>query len=320
MRAIPYESFAPRLTGVATGYLHHGYAESLSEFGDPFILPRSGGWILKRQIPGFPDHDAMGCYPLFACQDWSQLDRDLAEIGGGLVSLALVTDPFGEYDPAYLRRCFEAVAVAYKEHYVVDLGRFDDSFASSRHRSYARRALKGLSVERCDEPSEHIDEWVSLYDNLIARHGIRGVSAFSSKAFAGQLKVPGIVAFRALHKELTVGMTLWYRRGSLGYYHLGAYSAAGYELRASYALFWSAIRYFAANGLRWLNLGAGAGAAAGSNKTDGLARFKRGWATGTRTAYFCGRVFDLERYRDITKAKGIYSTSYFPAYREGEFY
>jgi hypothetical protein len=302
---------------MSTGYLHHSYAESLAGFGAPAVLPKSGGWILKRQIPSFPFHDARGCYPLFACQDWSQLQADLEEIGGQLVSLALVTDPFGEYDPAYLRRCFKDVAVAYKEHFVVELSRIDDTFASSRHRGYARKALKDLSVEKCDEPTEHIDEWVGLYDNLIARHAIKGVSAFSREAFDKQLRVPGIVAFRSTHKENTVGMTLWYARGKYGYYHLGAYSKTGYQLRASYALFWTAIRYFAASGFQWLNLGAGAGV--DGNNSDGLSQFKRGWATGTRTAYFCGRIFDQERYRDITKAKGISSTGYFPAYRKGEF-
>ena len=83
-----------------TGYMHPGYVESLKEFGTPRALPRCRGWILERQIPGYPYHDAMGCYPLFACQDWSQLHLDLEEVGSELVSLALVTDPFGEYDEA----------------------------------------------------------------------------------------------------------------------------------------------------------------------------------------------------------------------------
>jgi len=42
----------------------------------------------------------MGCYPIFACMDWSQLHIDLGHIGDDLVSLALVTDPFVEYDEA----------------------------------------------------------------------------------------------------------------------------------------------------------------------------------------------------------------------------
>ena len=42
-----------------TGYLHPRYAASLSEFGDPLHLPRSGGWLLKRPVGGILV-DAMG--------------------------------------------------------------------------------------------------------------------------------------------------------------------------------------------------------------------------------------------------------------------
>jgi hypothetical protein len=300
-----------------TGYMHPGYAESLAEFGTPRELPRCGGWILERQIPGFPYRDAMGCYPLFCCQDWSQLHADLEDLDDEWVSLALVTGPFGEYDTAYLHRCFRDIVLPFKQHFIVDLSRPIDTFVSSHHRRYARKALRDVQVERCQDPTQFNDEWVDLYATLIGRHNIKGIAAFSRLAFAKQLKVPGLVVFRAVCKEITVGMALWYIQEEVGYYHLAAYSDTGYKLRASFALFWSAIEYFAGQGLRWLNLGAGAGIS--GNGADGLSRFKRGWSTGTRTAYFCGRIFNPERYTEIVKAKGITATDYFPAYRKGEF-
>jgi len=300
-----------------TGYAHPTYAQSLAEFGTPLELSRCGGWILVRQIPGFPYHDAMGCYPLFACQDWSQLHADLEEIGNGLVSLSLVTDPFGEYDTTYLHQCFRDMVIPFKEHFIIDLSRPMDTFVCQHHRRYARKALQQLCVERCEEPTQFINEWNSLYGALIERHAINGILTFSKSAFLKQLSVPGVVAFRAVCEQTTVSMLLWYVQGEVGYYHLGASSDVGYELRASFALFWSAIGYFAANRLRWLNLGAGAGVQGDS--TDGLTRFKRGWSTGTRIAYFCGRIFDHARYSEIVKAKGVSATNYFPAYRKGEF-
>ena len=300
-----------------TGYLHPGYVQSLCEFGTPRELPRSGGWILERQIPGFPYHDAMGCYPIFACQDWSQLCADLEDIGNDLVSLSLVTDPLGEYDPAYLHRCFEDVVIPFKEHFVIDLSHPLDTFVCGHHRRYTRKALRQLHIERCEDPSQFTNEWVDLYATLIERHNIKGILAFSELAFGKQLSVSGIVAFRAVYEETTVGMLLWYVQGEVGYYHLGASSATGYELRASFALFWTAIEYLAAAGLRFLNLGAGAGVR--NNSTDGLTRFKRGWSNGTRTAYFCGRIFDQTTYTDIVETKGIAVVDYFPAYRKGEF-
>jgi hypothetical protein len=51
----------------------------------------------------------------------------------------------------------------------------------------------------------------------------------------------------------------------------------------------------------------------------GLTRFKRGWATGTRPVYFCGRIFQRERYEQLARQGGAPVSGYFPAYRHGEF-
>ncbi len=112
-------------------------------------------------------------------------------------------------------------------------------------------------------------------------------------------------------------MSLSYVQGNVVYTHLIACNALGYELDSSYALYWCEIEYFRSRGLKWLNLGAGAGVH--GNGRDGLTWFKRGWATGTRTAYLCGRIFDRQAYDQIVKAKGVADTGYFPAYRAGEF-
>jgi hypothetical protein len=112
-------------------------------------------------------------------------------------------------------------------------------------------------------------------------------------------------------------MVLWYIMGNTGYYHLAAYSEEGYQLKSSFALFWHSIEYFAEIGLEWLCLGAGPGTR--GRNADGLSRFKQGWATGTRTAFFCGRIFKPERYALLARARNRGDTLYFPAYRQGEF-
>lgn len=300
-----------------SGYRHSRYAKSLAEFGVPRALPHSKGWILERAIQGFPHHDGMGCYPLFACQDWSQLDADMIEIGGDLVSLALVTDPFGDYDIMQLKQCFKDMVIPFKKHFCVDLSCPMERFVCRHHQRYARKALEHLHVERCRDSSRCVDDWTELYQCLVHRHGIKGIAAFSRIAFAEQFKVPGLVAFRALHHSITIGMLLWYVQNDVAYYHLGAYRPLGYDLRASFALFWHAIEYFRTSGLKWLGLGAGAGIEASA--MDGLSRFKHGWSTGTRTAYFCGRIFNRRRYSELVEAKGTAGTNYFPAYRKGEF-
>jgi hypothetical protein len=305
-----------RSTPVA--YAHGDYADSLSEFGKPRQLLRSGGWILERDIPNSSLKDAMGCYPLFSCSDWAGLRDDLEGYrGDNIIALSLVADPFGAYTASYLKECFNAKVIQFKEHFVTDLTRSMNSYVSAHHRRYARKGLRELQIEQSIGPDDWIDDWVRLYGHLISRHRIRGISAFSPAAFARQLCVPGVQAFRALHQSEVIGMVLWYVREDVAYYHLGAYDPTGYRMRASFPLFWLAMERFAEAGLRWVNLGAGAGLNA--DHVDGLTSFKRGWATDTRPVYFCGHVFDHARYDDLVQSRGISETTYFPAYRQGEF-
>jgi hypothetical protein len=249
--------------------------------------------------------------------DWSRLPLDVEALGEEVVSLAIVTDPFGEYDEKLLRGCFKDVTQVFKKHFIVELGSPLAKFVSSHNRRYAHKALETIDVEKCEDPFEFANDWVRLYENLVARYEIKGIPAFSSTSLTRQLHVPGIVAFRAIHEDETVGMLLWYKQNEVGYYHLGAYSDRGYSLRASFALFWSAIDYFSSTDLKWLSLGGGVGVR--SDGTDGLSRFKRGWATGSRPVYFCGRIFDNDAYSKIVKARGCAKTDYFPAYRAGEY-
>lgn len=299
-----------------SGYLNPLYPQSLIEFGDPLEFPASKGWILKRPIAGTVSFDGMGCYPIFACEKWANLEKDLDGVGRELVSLVLVTDPFGEYNQEDLRRQFQDLARPYKEHFVIDLQQRPRDFVTAHHQRNARKALKMVKVEMYTEALPWLDEWFALYNHLIDRHHIQGITRFSREAFARQMKIPGIVVFRAVVDGQAAGMLLWYKQNDIGYYHLGAYNDLGYQRNASFALFWTLMEYFSDAKVRWLSLGAGAGTE--SDGGDGLTRFKRGWSTGTRTAYLCGRIFDPERYRKLVEAKHISATSFFPAYRLGE--
>ena len=301
----------------SAGYLHPLYSQSLFEFGEPVELSTCKGWILKRPIPKVPFFDGMGPYPIFTCENWSGLEKDLEDLSDQLISLSLVTDPFGNYTQKDLQRYFRDVARPFKEHFIVDLEQKIQAFVSYHHQRNARKALQIVKVDVWQNPIRFLDEWCSLYDNLIERHNITGMTRFSRASFARQLSVPGMIAFRATAGKKVVGMLLWAVQNNIGYYHLGAYSSEGYELKASFALFWTLLHYFKNIGLDWLCLGAGAGLHGDQN--DGLARFKRGWATGTRTAFFCGRIFDAEKYKETVLAHKIKVTNYFPAYRAGEF-
>lgn len=303
---------APELTG----YLHPEYAAALGEFGRPRALLRSGGWLLERTVPGGSCQDAMGCYPLFSCLDWSGLKADIDALASDLVAVSLVTDPFGRYSEETLQTCFAGKVVPYKQHFVADLRLARESYVSRHHRYYASRARSAVEIDRCDEPAGLLDEWLPLYDHLIARHQLRGIKAFSRQSFARQLAVPGAVLLRAKQDGHTIGAHIWYRQDDVVHSHLAAANQAGYDLNVSYALYWFALETFAGQAV-WINFGAGAGL--NTDGADGLTRFKRGWATGTRLAYFCGRIFDRARYDAALAARGLQDNDYFPAYRQGEF-
>jgi hypothetical protein len=297
------------------GYASHAYAESLAEFGAPLELPRCGGWLLARPIPdAAPLSDAMGCYPLFACRDWRGLGDDLAELADRapeLVCVSLVTDPFADAPAEQLAAALPEVCYQFKQHFVTDLSRPLETVLPSHHRRHVRKALAAVEVRETTADSAALAQWPALYQQLIERHAIAGLARFSPQSFARQARVPGFAAFSAWDGDALCGTTLWYAARGVAYYHLAAYADRGYELGASYALFWTALAHFAKLGVGWAALGAGAGTAAAAS---GLTRFKQGWATDTRPVYFGGRVLNHAAYRRLT-ADVPPGLNYFPAYR-----
>lgn len=272
--------------------------------------------MLYRPVPGFDWIDAMGGYPLFSCPRWDALPLDLAALDADVIALSLVSDPFGAPGPAVLHRWFPDMCEPFKEHFVVDLQQSPARFVDSHHRRNAHKALRHAEIEVLPNAIAAHSDWVGLYQSLCLRHGISGMRAFSPESFWWQLHVPGMVVMQARVEGEVAGMVLWIQSDDVAYYHLGAYSEAGYSHKVSFAIFWTALEYFGAK-CRWLGLGAAAGL--NPQADDGLTRFKRGWATGTRTAYILGRVGDHARYDQLARHFGRVDSKYFPSYRAGEF-
>jgi hypothetical protein len=296
------------------GYAHADYARSLSEFGDPLPLSRCDGWLLGRGIPDSEWRDAMGPYPLFFCEDWSQISSDLGDLAPDVVSVVLVADPFAATDVGQLGEAFDHV-VRFKEHYVIDLDQDPHVFVRASHRAQARRALRSVEVQVADRPWDLSGDWQRLFETLCRRHAITGIRAFSPRAFEKQLRIDGLVMFVASAGTEVVGLDLWYVDHEIAYGHLAAFSDLGYELGASYATKWTMLEHFKGR-VRWVDL---MGTPGRSNTTgDGLAAFKSGWSTGTRPTYLCGRILNPELYDELTSRSGRESSDYFPAYRDGE--
>lgn len=268
--------------------------------------------MLVRAIDGDESADAVGPYPLFACSDWEGLAEDVEELAPDLVSVVLVTDPFGSWQPPELERAFPDVCRPFKEHFVADLSRPFNERTSKHHRRDLARALRRTEVEAAADPRPYLAEWVALYGELSARHDIAGAATFSERSFAKQFELHGLTLFRATAGTELHGAALWLVDGAVAYYHLAAYTEAGYRSGASYALVAAALYHFADKGLEWAALGAGAGL--GGAADGGLTRFKAGWASGTRNVYLCGRVLDRRRYDELVAARGG-DPAYFPAYR-----
>lgn len=295
------------------GYRSRVYAEAHREWGTPRHLPGCKGWLLERSIPGTSWHDATCCYPLFACGDWSRLEEDVRSPGDGCVSVSMVTDPFASVAADDLERCFTFVH-AWKEHLVVDLSKRASHILPVRHRRNLATAARHVDVEVCEQPEDHLEEWCRLYDFLCRRHAVKGHRAFSQRSFAAQLRTPGVVMLRAHVGEAVVGMHLWFVDRDIAYGHLGATSQQGYEAMASYPLYATAIEHFSRT-LSWASLGAAPGL--GQSADSGLLRFKRGWATGVKPVFFCGKIVDERRYTQL--ASGCVENSFFfPRYRAGE--
>lgn len=296
----------------ATGYLHRSYAESLSEWGAVRRLPRAGSWAIERSVPGSDRRDAVGCYPLMVCEEWEALSEDLGPAGKEWVTFMAVPDPLGAPDEDKLRRIFPDHVQRFKTHYVVELERWTRA-PRPGHRARLRSAAARVETDVGPARRDLLDQWSALYADLVERHAIRGLPAFSRRSFAAQLAVPGMHVARAVSGGETVAMSLWATHNGHAYYHLAASSPRGYELSAAYAMVDSAIRYLRALGLVLLDLGGAAGLR--ERHDDGLASFKRGWATAERPAQFCGRILDPDAYRSLIAQR---RTAYFPAYRAGE--
>lgn len=307
--ACPNRPILPRISREVGGYASREYLECASPAAATYWLPRSEGGLVLEGIPGTPYTDTRGAYPLFAVANWDALDRDLSEVADW-VSLRGVPDPLTAPSPERLRSTFPDLCRAYKTHHIVNLGGGYEGPYAAGHRRNLRKAKRQNTVVRLVDPASAHGDWVSLYSGLIQTRAIAGPARLCPMELAAHLRLSCVTAYRAESEGIAVAMSLWIRDEDRLYYHLGAASEAGYASGAMFAMFDQALAEAGESGVKRVLLGAGAGME--GDPSDGLNRFKAGWANASATAFLCGRIFDSDAYARLSAGR---QGNYFPAYR-----
>jgi hypothetical protein len=310
-------------------YATEAYARSLSHWGETFRVPEWGCDVLLREVVAAPDGgavprrgavprsgtelvrgvDAAGTYPIAVLPADADLGRGLERLRQhGVISVTLVMDDFHRPPLEELRRHFSVVR-PFKTHHI---RRTALPFAYDKHHRYeVRRSLHKVMAMPFDL-GHQVGEWAALYGDLMRRHDLSGIHDFSADHYEALGRMAGVTAIGAFVGERLVSAHLWVSDGRCVHSHLAASNSEGYELNAAYAVYDASIRHFADAEL--LNFGGGAGVS--DDPSDGLARFKRGFANDTAPAYVCGAVLDAVRYDELVRHNGVApDTLFFPAYR-----
>lgn len=268
-------------------------------------------YVVRRSVDAMSDAcgvDAAGCYPV------SPFEQDIDLLAGfdslrsqGCVSVVMVADPVLRPCERQLSDAFD-ICRPFKTHYLYDRRKGPVRY-SKHHRYEVRRARADV---REIELAEHLDDWVSLYRNLMRRHSITGSAAFSDCALQAMSRIGGLVSFGAFVEDRMVACHLWLRAGDTVHSHLAASNSVGRDCGAAYLLYDRAIRHF--ESAQTIDFGGAAGLI--EDSSNGLARFKRGFANDFAPTYLCGKILDRKRYDALSAANDTpQQVDFFPAYR-----
>jgi hypothetical protein len=288
-------------------YATQAYVQSLAHMGSAISVPEWGCWLISRPIEG-KLFDICGPYPIATISSGADLSGGMETLRkSGAVSVTLALDDFHRPGLEQLRSHFDFVR-PFKTHYLVD--RNAGNIQPSRHHRYEiNRALKKVAVREIALEA-YLSEWEGIYRNLITRHNLEGgAHDFSQDHFEALAAMKDVRCIGAFSGDELVAAHLWVAHADCVHSHLACSSDLGYTLRALYAVNHYSIQLF--NAARIVNLGGGAGTS--NEPTDGLARFKRGFANTTSNGYICGQILDSKTYQLLVK--NSQDSEYFPLYR-----
>lgn len=277
------------------------------------VVSNSGiGW-LRRDIPESGNIDHCGPYPLVSIKDYEKAYRDLDLLRDlGSVSAVFVTDPFCEREASGELSAL-TLCRPYKTHYIVDTASPWRENLTKHHRQelrYAEREKVTVNIFPAD--ASYGETFWNLYRVLIARHGITGIQALSKTIVEAQCALNGVIIVEASNAEdAVIGSSIWFHDACNAHIHLHAQSPEGYKKRVGYLIYKAALDHFTQRECQ-VDLGGGAGLA--DDASDGLARFKRGFANRRAKTLLCGQILQPGLYAELAGARAE-SSEFFPAYR-----
>jgi len=288
-------------------YAGLAYASSLSHIGQPLALPEWGGHVLTRPTPDGDRQDAVGPYPLTLLSPQPDLPAGLERLkAGGLVSVVIVLAAAAAPPAGALSLAFDLVR-PFKTHHVHDR-RLGPPAYGKHHRYEIRRAHARVEAREI-ALGDHLPDWTGLYGQLIQRHDLTGLHAFPDSHHLALTVLPGLRTFGAFIDGRLASAHLFVTHQGRAISHLAASSAEGYAAGAAYAV--NDLALDRLEDCETINFGGGAGA--GDDATDGLSRFKAGFANTAESALLCGAVLDPAAYRAL--GTGREDSGFFPAYR-----
>ena len=296
------------------GYADPKFAWSYREFGAPVTLERSRATVLLVDESRTGRSDAVAPYPLLSCEFPERIAEDLDQLRDlGAITLTAVLDP--------LRRVPEpddrwAVLRPFKTHLLSRLGAAaldgTDFMPSRHHRREARRARRSVEVEVQKAAEADLDEWMRLWSSIEQRKRPAGMAAASRATYAAQLALAGAVMMWARVEGQPVAAQVVLVTPDVVQVHAAVSDPRGRECRAMFALDNTLLDMFAGSTctIHW------GGVPGRTDATDGLWKYKAGWANDAAPATLLGAVLDPETYVLLGGQLPVDAAAWFPLHRD----
>lgn len=257
--------------------------------------------LIKRPIPNTEYYDIASIYPFCVDQGAAEFHYAFEAVTSTIITDPLCDTYFYDYEK-------------YKDHAVVKLKDYDFTKMPDNHKRNIKKYRAGSRdgfcyTEVCINPTYHAGSLQGIYPNLIKKHNITGATAYTNNQLKKLLEVPGTVLFKVFSGSQIINVSLFYIYNNNAYYHLSCQTDEGYKNQSNFTMMYDAIMFFKSLGLGYLEIGASPDGA----KSNGLKRFKEGFATEIRNNYIIKRIHRPDIYEQLCYNR--VDNGFFPLYR-----